>query len=486
MVFASFIFIFFFLPACLAVYYLLPDIRSKNRALLIFSFIFYAWGEPIWILQMLLSGTLVWFSGLKLELWLNRRSRSQNRRAAAQAEKKAKQVLYLGLTLALIPLLIFKYLSFVLENLGLLFGAAWTIPGLSLPIGISFYTFQLITYLVDLYRNETEVQRSLADFLLYESFFPQLIAGPIVRYRDIAAQINYRKHSVETFLFGFQRFLIGLSKKVLIANYAGKLVAASLDLEQVASLSGLEILLGTIAFAIQIYFDFSAYSDMAIGLAQIFGFRLRENFTAPYRSASVTEFWRRWHISLGSFFRDYVYIPLGGNRRHQFLNLSIVWFLTGLWHGASWNFILWGLYYLCFLLLEKSFLLRALDRLPRFVGRIYMIPVTLGGWLLFKFTDLKLLGQVLKQVFSGPFLSLSGTLLFRKYALFLLIAVLLSQISWPEIQAFLARRKARSKLQYLASTDYILSFIVLPLLLLVLSLAALAADSFNPFLYFRF
>ncbi len=482
MVFASFVFIFFFLPACVALYYLLPSIKQKNYLLLIFSFIFYAWGEPVWILQMILSGTLVWYSGLKLEEARERAHRERSRAAI----HKVKFYLRLGVTLALIPLLIFKYLNFILGNLGLLVGQAWLIPGLSLPIGISFYTFQLITYLFDLYRHDTVVQRSLPDFLLYEAFFPQLIAGPIVRYQDIAEQIERREHSLDGFLFGLRRFLIGLAKKVLIANYAGKLVAATLDLPQLEQLGGLEILLGLIGFTIQIYFDFSAYSDMAIGLAQLFGFHLLENFKAPYRAASVTEFWRRWHISLGTFFRDYVYIPLGGNRQHQILNLTIVWFLTGLWHGASWNFVLWGLYFLLFLIIEKLGLLRLLERLPRFVGRLYMIPVILGGWLLFKFTDLAAMGTVLKQFFSAPFVNLSGSVLLRQYGLFILVALILSQFSWPEIEAAAARRRRKPRIAYIASPAYIAGYIVMPLLLLLLSIAALAADSFNPFLYFRF
>ncbi|MDO5737867.1 MAG: MBOAT family O-acyltransferase [Eubacteriales bacterium] len=483
MVFASFVFLFFFLPLVVLGYYLLPSIRAKNLLLLLASFVFYAWGEPVWIVQMLLSGCLVYLSGLKLASI--RRDARRYRKPRQIVQRELKRTLAIGITLALIPLIIFKYLNFFLDNLGLLFNSAWTIPGLTLPIGISFYTFQLITYLVDVYRQVTPVQRSLADFLLYESFFPQLIAGPIVRYHDIARQITQRVHSLDRALFGLRRFIIGLAKKVLIANYAGKLVAGTLDLKELTTLSGLEIILGTVAFAIQIYFDFSAYSDMAIGLGQIFGFKLLENFKAPYRSASITEFWRRWHISLGSFFRDYVYIPLGGNRRFQYRNLAIVWFLTGLWHGASWNFIFWGLYFLLFLLIEKAGWLRVLERLPRCIGRLYTLPVVLGGWLLFKFTELEQLRIVLRQLFTAEFSNLSAAVSLRQYGPFLILALILSQFSWPEVEAYFASR-FRSRLDFVASPTYIFGYLILPLILSLLSVAALAADSFNPFLYFRF
>ena len=466
------------MPLTLLVHSFAGNNKQRNRVLLIFSFLFYAWGEPVWVLQMFVSGLLVWLVGLQL-------AKQDKVRDPRLRDVRRKLYLGIGVTAALIPLFIFKYAGFVVENLNALFRADWTVPQFSLPIGISFYTFQIITYLIDLYRDDAEVQRSLPDFLLYEAFFPQLIAGPIVRYRDIDRQIRHRKITRPGILNGFQRFTVGLFKKALIANFAGKLVASTLGASDLTLLSSVEVLLGIVAFSLQIYFDFSAYSDMAIGLGEIFGFHLKENFDRPYVSASVTEFWRRWHMSLGTFFRDYVYIPLGGNRRHQMLNLAVVWFLTGLWHGASWNFILWGLYFLVFLIIEKTVLLKAFERLPKFIAHLYMVPVLLFGWLLFYYTDMSQIGQVLKQLFTGPFINLTGKLLLRQYAFFLLAAAALSLTTWPRIRERF-RKRHQTRLEAAASPAFTLRMIVVPLVLLFFSLAALAADSFNPFLYFRF
>lgn len=475
MVFSSLFFLYAFLPLCLIIYPLVKKIEHKNLVLLIFSLFFYAWGEPFWVIQLLISGSLVYLFGRLMAAC--RPDREQ---------KSRKLFLILGIMSALIPLLIFKYSDFFIENLNALLGSAIPLPGFTLPIGISFYTFQIISYIVDLYWGNCQVQKRLDYFLLYESFFPQLIAGPIVRYTDIEKAMTDRHPSAKDRALGARRFIAGLAKKCLIANYAGSLVEQSIGSSRLGQLSGLEALIGLVAYTIQIYYDFSAYSDMAIGLGRIFGFHFPENFNYPYISRSVTDFWRRWHISLSSFFRDYVYIPLGGNRRHQMLNLFIVWFLTGFWHGASWNFIFWGLYYLVFLILEKTFLLSALERAPRFVGYLYMIPVTLFGWALFYFSDLSKLGIFLGRLFAanGPFVNLEGRVLLRQNLLFLIIALVGSLPILPKLKDLVNRKY--SELDVHASPYYFAASLVQILGLLLLSTASLAGASYNPFLYFRF
>ena len=470
MVFSSLIFLYGFLPLCLLCYTLAGKIKAKNWILLLFSLFFYAWGEPAWVVLMILTGLFIYWMGLLIEKF---RGRPQSR-------------IFLALAVigALSSLAVFKYSGFMIENLNLLTGLALTVPKFNLPIGISFYTFQTLTYAIDLYRGITRVQRSPINFLLYEALFPQLIAGPIVRYSDVADQINDRQVTLSGFTKGISRFIIGLGKKVLIANFAGEIatqtIGASLDRLGVA-----DSWIGLLAFTLQIYFDFSGYSDMAIGLGHMFGFKFKENFNYPYIARSVTDFWRRWHISLSTFFRDYVYIPMGGNRRRQTLNLFIVWGLTGLWHGASWNFILWGLYYFALLILEKKLLFRILEYLPRFVGHVYTIFVFMLGWVFFYFTDLSSIGQMLKIMFgfSGqPVFGLQGDYLLLSNLPFLLLAIVAS----TPLVAILTN-KAKEKLagnnwrSAVTTAD-----LARNLLLLFACTATLVGSTYNPFLYFRF
>ena len=352
MVFASLIFLFLFLPLNLLMYYSTKNAAWRNILLIIFSLVFYGWGEPIWITLMIFSALLDYINGRVIEKF--------------RGTILAKIGLLSSIVINLGFLATFKYSSFIVENVNAIFGTSFNLPHFALPIGISFYTFQTISYTVDVYRNEVKAQKSFLKFMMFVSLYHQLVAGPIVRYSHIADEIDNRKEKLADISRGLSRFCIGLFKKVIIANVAAELVkkymgdnSAPLSMTDLSALTTGAAWFGLILFAIQIYFDFSGYSDMAIGLGWMFGFHYHENFKYPYTATSISDFWRRWHISLSSFFKDYVYIPLGGNRKHVYLNLFIVWFLTGLWHGASWNFIFWGLYFFIFISLEKSFLLEA-------------------------------------------------------------------------------------------------------------------------------
>ncbi|NLV48872.1 MAG: MBOAT family protein, partial [Clostridiaceae bacterium] len=443
--------------------------KAKNTVLLIFSLFFYAWGEPIWVVLMIITGIMIHWAGLRIDRY--------------RGTRKSKRYLVFAIVTALASLAVFKYSGFAVENINALFGLSLHVPSFSLPIGISFYTFQTLTYAIDLYRGQTNVQKSLRNFLLYEALFPQLIAGPIVRYADIAEQINNRKMTWSGFSKGISRFLIGLAKKVLIANYAGQIVSQTIA-DKLSGASVLDAWIGIIAFAFQIYFDFSGYSDMAIGLGHLFGFHFKENFRYPYVSASITEFWRRWHISLSTFFRDYVYIPLGGNRRMQVRNMFIVWALTGLWHGASWNFIFWGLYFFLLLFLEKKVLGRFLEKIPRVFGHLYTLFAVLLGWVFFYFTDASSIFMMLRlmfgfsgQAFAGP----TAVLLLRENILFFVIAAVAST-------PFVARTAHRlNPLQLRQRRPALLAFsISLHVLMLFICTASLVGSTYNPFLYFRF
>ena len=469
MVFSSLIFLYAFLPACLIFYLAAGSIKAKNTVLLIFSLFFYAWGEPIWVVLMIITGIMIHWTGLRIDRY--------------RGTRKSKRYLVFAIVTALASLAVFKYSGFAVENINALFGLSLHVPSFSLPIGISFYTFQTLTYAIDLYRGQTNVQKSLRNFLLYEALFPQLIAGPIVRYADIAEQINNRKMTWSGFSKGISRFLIGLAKKVLIANYAGQIVSQTIA-DKLSGASVLDAWIGIIAFAFPIYFDFSGYSDMAIGLGHLFGFHFKENFRYPYVSASITEFWRRWHISLSTFFRDYVYIPLGGNRRMQVRNMFIVWALTGLWHGASWNFIFWGLYFFLLLFLEKKVLGRFLEKIPRVFGHLYTLFAVLLGWVFFYFTDASSILMMLRlmfgfsgQVFAGP----TAVLLLRENILFFVIAAVAST-------PFVARTAHRlNPLQLRQRRPALLAFsISLHVLMLFICTASLVGSTYNPFLYFRF
>ena len=459
MVFSSLLFLYLFLPLSLLLYFLAPGLKAKNLALTVLSLLFYAWGEPVWVLLLIFSAFLDYVNGRVIGRF--------------RGQWQAKAALIASLVGNLGILCVFKYLRFFLDNIGLLLGTH--IPGMefALPIGISFYTFQTLSYTLDVYKDEVPVQKSFSDFLLFVSLFPQLIAGPILRYSDLQAQLSDRRVTWEGFATGVTRFCCGLGKKVLIANYAGA-VADRLLGGELSRLSGAEAWLGLLMFTFQIYFDFSGYSDMAIGLGRMFGFSYPENFRYPYAARSITEFWQRWHISLSSFFRDYVYIPLGGNRRHQIWNLFVVWGLTGLWHGASWNFVLWGLYFFVLLVIEKFALRRLLERVPRFFSWLYAFFFATLGWALFYFTSLAQVGEMFRLLFgSAAFWTASSTAQVVGNLPLLALAAAASAPFWAR-----AGRRIAEKLPPL----------VIPynLGLLALCTLALVGKSYNPFLYFRF
>ena len=385
MVFASLVFIFLFLPLNLCLYFLSGNQTYRNIVLVTFSLFFYAWGEPVWIVVLLFSASVDFVNGVLIEQYRGR--------------WLSKAFLGLSLFVNLGLLIGFKYSGFIYENVYNLIGLKFDVPSFTLPIGISFYTFQAISYVVDVYRGEVRAQNSYLKFLMFISLYHQLVAGPIVRYVHIENEINNRRFNITDAGKGAIRFCMGLFKKVYFANAAGELVIQFMDVDP-ASMTVWGSWLGLLMFTLQIYFDFSGYSDMAIGLGWIFGFHYHENFNYPYTAKSATEFWRRWHISLGSFFRDYVYIPLGGNRRNATFNLLIVWFLTGLWHGASWNFIMWGLYFGLLIWIERLFLQKLLSKVPNAVSHVYLLFIAVLGWSIFYFTDLDRLKQFVSVLFG--------------------------------------------------------------------------------------
>lgn len=462
MVFSSLIFLCIFLPAMLLCYNLSRNMTYKNIVLVIFSLVFYAWGEPVWVLALVFSALVDYCNG----------------RAIGRFPKYKKVFLLCSMIVNLGLLGTFKYSGFVVDNINAILGTNIPFYGFSLPLGISFYTFQTMSYTIDVYRGEVKVQKSLLRFMAYVSMFPQLVAGPIVRYIDIEDQINHRKVSKEDFEAGIFRFVSGLFKKVVLANSAGKLVSMMLG-GDLASASAATALIGIVMYTFQIYFDFSGYSDMAIGMGRFFGFRFLENFNYPYISKSATEFWRRWHISLGTFFRDYVYIPLGGNRRHHIRNIMTVWFLTGLWHGASWNFILWGMYYGIILLIEKKLFRGALLRLPKVPGVVYSMIVVIFGWSLFYFTDLTQWRLFLRCILGagGGWVDYKAisTLVSNIWLLVLLIVA-----STPAAASLAAR--VRQKIPAVAA---VLSPVVIAGVMF-LCFTLLVGETYNPFLYFRF
>ena len=464
MVFSSLLFLYAFLPVCLLLYFLVPGLTGKNIVLLCASLVFYAWGEPVYVFL-----TLNWGFGLLLE------------------KRPEKLWLALCVALNLASLVVFKYAGFLVENCNALFGAAFRAPQISLPIGISFYTFQALSYSVDVYRKDVGVQRSYWKFLLYVSMFPQLIAGPIVRYVDVAAQIESRESDPENVFRGVTRFCVGLGKKVLLADHVGQ-VADQLLGGSFTGATTLGIWLGALMYMFQIYFDFSGYSDMAIGLGRIFGFRYMENFKLPYTSKSITEFWRRWHISLSSFFRDYVYIPLGGNRRHVYLNLFIVWALTGLWHGASWNFVLWGLYFFVLLCIERL-LKKQLSKIPKPVRHVLTLLLILISWNVFYHTDLGRLRESFAIFFgfadSGFTSETTNMLLRNNLPLIAICAVGCSAIPQftGNVVGLLCAEKREDGIGHKVYAG--LTF-VFDLALLALATISLAGSSYNAFLYFRF
>ena len=465
MVFSSILFLFIYLPVVLAVYYLVPA-RYRNLWLFAVNLVFYGWGEPVYILLMLFSICLNYISGRLIDRYRERRAR-------------AKAVLAANTALNLLLLFFFKYFDLVAETLSLIPGVTIPTLGLSLPIGISFYTFQSMSYPIDVYRGDGRVQKNFIKFGTFVALFPQLIAGPIVRYKDIADQLDDRRETLDQFASGVERFIIGLGKKVLIANNVGLLWDAYAN-APASSLTFVGAWLAAIAFSLQIYFDFSGYSDMAIGLGHMLGFRFLENFRYPYISRSVTEFWRRWHISLGNWFRDYLYVPLGGNRKglsRQILNILIVWACTGIWHGASWTFLFWGLYYAFFLLLEKTFLLRWLEKLPRFVGHVYTLLVAVSGWVIFQQTSVAQTLVFFRAMYgfgAAGFVSPADLYYMAGFGILLIVGVFASLPTGAQLF-----RRLPERVRMAAAP-------VLILAVLFVSTAYLVDSTYNPFLYFRF
>ena len=469
MVFSSLHFLYLFLPLCVLLYFLMPTLKAKNAVLLVFSLVFYAWGEPVYVLLMLGVAAANWAFGLLME----------------RLNKKA--VLIAALVFDLGCLALFKYAGFLTENLNALTGAQLPVPQIALPIGISFYTFQILSYVVDVYRGSVGVQTSYARFLLYVSLFSQLIAGPIVRYADVEKELTDRRCTPQEIFYGMTRFCMGLAKKVLLADYAGKAASQLLD-GNLAAQSTLGVWFGVLLYTFEIYFDFSGYSDMAIGLGRIFGFRYPENFRLPYMSKSITEFWRRWHISLSSFFRDYLYIPLGGNRKHVVLNLAIVWVLTGLWHGASWNFVLWGLYFFVLLVIER-YTKKYLEKIPGVLRWLVTFVLIVVGWNIFYFTDPARLGESFRVMFGAAGTGFADEQLHISFVnnLPLLIVCMLGSTPLPQIFGSTVGMLCASKNgEGKQSRAYVIVTFVFDLLLLALCTVALVSSTFNAFLYFRF
>lgn len=481
MVFSDLFFLFVFIPAFMLTYFAsaLADRningasgsvrnRFKNLALVLFSLIFYAWGEPVYVFLMLISVFFNFHFGLMI-------GKSRRHRRAA---------LVCGLVFNILVICTFKYLGFFAQILNEC-GLSVPVPHIALPIGISFYTFQSISYLLDVYRGVSYAQRRFSDLLLYISMFPQLVAGPIVRYQTVAEEIQNRRVSAQDFADGSYRFLIGLGKKVIIANQLSEISGQFLT-DGLNTLSTTGAWVGIIAFTLQIYFDFSGYSDMAIGMGRCLGFHFNENFRHPYCCTSITDFWRRWHISLGSFFRDYVYIPMGGNRRHQALNILAVWFLTGMWHGASWNFIIWGLYFGVIVMLEKYTLLRVQGRIPRFVLHVYSLLLVVAGWGIFYFDDFGSM-QVFFKAFTGnghaltDFVSVAAiTDNFWLWVAAVLFCMPLRHAASTLLGRMLGRGTA------IHGSAVLCARVSISVVLLLLSVALLVGATNNAFIYTRF
>ena len=469
MVFSSPSFLYYFLPVTLILYFLVPmpkgSPRLRNLTLLVMSLIFYAWGEPKYVFLMVIQCVAAWVFGLLIVKY--------------RGQKASKVFLLISVIISVSVLFFFKYANFFISNINKLAGSRIPLVDFLMPIGISFYTFQILSYLIDLYRGNTEVQRNVISFSTYVALFPQLIAGPIIRYTDIAASLSSREHSLSRFATGARRFIIGLGKKMLLANMFGELVEIY---KQSGDRSVLFAWMYVIAYALQVYFDFSAYSDMAIGLGHVFGFKFPENFNYPYIADSITNFWRRWHISLSSWFRDYIYIPLGGNRVSavRFLfNIMAVWMLTGFWHGADWNFILWGGFFGVVLLIEKFFLTKVLDKTPKPIRHIYVMVIVFISWAFFDAPGFGEAFAVIGRMFGAGVNALAGKealYYLRSYAIPLIVGVIGST---PLL------KKIAEKISKKATLATILEPIVL-ILLLITATANIVDGSFNPFIYFRF
>ncbi len=466
MVFSSTIFLCVYLPLVLLGYYICPK-KGKNLFLLIVSLIFYAWGEPKYVFLMIFSILVNYVFGLLMD-------------KHRENKKRLKLLLVISVIIDLGLLSVFKYTDFIITNINSVFGAGFDLLNIALPIGISFYTFQAMSYTIDVYRDDVRVQRNLIDFGMYITMFPQLIAGPIVRYSDVQDQLAVRNVTTADFSEGIMRFVVGLGKKVLLANQMGAVWTQIYALG--GDISALMAWTGAAAYTFQIYFDFSGYSDMAIGLGRMFGFKFPENFRYPYESVSITDFWRRWHITLSTWFKEYLYIPLGGNRRglaRQALNLLIVWTLTGFWHGAGWNFVMWGLYYFAILFIEKLFLLKALDKLPRLFRHAYALLLIVIGWVIFASDDVSVMLPYLGSMFgaNGALGGMDVYTLLTRAALMVICCVASTEL--PKRLFVTAAGKMNEKAAFTVKS-------VLTLALLALSVVFLIGDSYNPFLYFRF
>ena len=468
MVFSSILFLFYFLPFVLVLYFLSPR-KYKNMVLFLSSLMFYSWGEPKYIWIMIFSTVLDYTCGILVNFY----------KLKGQL-KKSKIWLLVSIVVNLGFLGFFKYSDFIIENLNNLFNLGIPLLGITLPIGISFYTFQTMSYTIDVYRGDTKVQNNIISFGTYVTLFPQLIAGPIVRYQTVAEEIDNRIESYELFGEGLKRFIIGLGKKVLLANGIGIIWdnISGLDITNIPTMTAW---IGIVAFSFQIYFDFSGYSDMAIGLGKIFGFNFLENFNYPYMSKSITEFWRRWHISLGTWFKEYLYFPLGGNRvgRFKYLrNILVVWLLTGIWHGASWNFALWGLYFGIILILEKLFILRLLEKVSPVISRIYTLGLIVLSWVIFAFDSIVDGLNYIKLLFGNSNVGLydkgSIYILYTNIILFIVLFV-----SSTDIPKGIWKNIGEKYNVYLIENIFLL-------MVFILSVAYLVDQSYNPFLYFRF
>lgn len=466
MVFSSTIFLCVYLPLVLLGYYICPK-KGRNLFLLIVSLVFYAWGEPKYVFLMIFSILVNYIFGRLMD---------KNR----GRQKRMKLLLVLSVVIDLGLLSVFKYTDFIITNVNAIFGSSFDLLKIALPIGISFYTFQAMSYTIDVYRNDVRVQKNLIDFGMYITMFPQLIAGPIVRYADVQDQLADRSVTTADFSEGVMRFVVGLGKKVLLANQMGAVWSEIYALG--GDVSALMAWTGAIAYTFQIYFDFSGYSDMAIGLGRMFGFKFPENFRYPYQSVSITDFWRRWHITLSTWFKEYLYIPLGGNRcglARQALNLLIVWSLTGFWHGAGWNFVMWGLYYFVILFIEKLFLLKALDKLPKLFRHVYALLLIVIGWVIFASDDVGVLLPYLGSMFgaNGAVGGMDVYTLFTKAVLLIICCVASTEL--PKRLFLSATGAMNEKAAFTIKS-------VMTIALLALSMILLIGDSYNPFLYFRF
>lgn len=478
MVFSSLIFIFFFFTITMGIYWMIPSLKGKNIVLLIASLIFYAWGGPTYLILLLLMSAISWIGSLGVDALENK-------------PKLRKLTLWITTIIQLGLLGYFKYAGLFTATLKHFVGWPQQVLNVALPIGISFYTFQLITYTVDVYRHDAKAQRSYWMVLLYAALYFQCIAGPIVRYQDVADEITGRKVKLEEVSRGISRFAVGLFKKAVLANSCAKIAdqLCPMDVSALQHQSAAAIWLGLLMYMLQIYLDFSAYSDMAIGMGWMVGFHFKENFNYPYISQSITEFWRRWHISLSTFFRDYVYIPLGGNRKgalRQIFNMFVVWAATGFWHGANWNYLLWGLYFFVFLVLEKWVIKGLLEKAPRLFKHIYLLIIIYFGWLLFRYTNFNTLMVAFKGMFAAnhnQWIDMGTKMVFLNNVYFIIFAI----IACLPIASMIYRwLKVEMQRFFVSRVVFYLFDIAAPVALVLISTMTLVGNSYNPFLYFQF